>query len=289
MRIFVSSLAVAALLAASASAGLNTVTYVDASGGVANNAGNIPNGSVTGDQTGVGEVTLMDVDGGDMWNGGDQFIYLHDSAQEAGDFTATVRVVSQTEAVNGRWGKAGIRASATLDGTSANAMAQAASGNGSQVAAPPAGDHSPVPLRLAGRTQNDGDGGFENPIIGAAGTEQVLDGDGNVANDIFRTDGPNATWLRLSYTKASNEFVASSAADVGGAPGVWSHSAPMSGVPSDGDWYVGLAYSVHNDFDLPADGMHGVTFDNYSIVPEPSSLGLLVLGALGLLGVRRRR
>jgi hypothetical protein len=170
-------------------------------------------------------------------------------------------------------------------------MAQAAAGNGSQVAAPAAGDHSPVPLRLAGRTGNDGNGGFENPIIGAAGTEQVLDGDGNVANDIFRSEGTNATWLRLSYTAASNEFVASSAADVGGAPGVWSSSAAVSTVPADGDgWYVGLAYSVHSDMaTLAADNTHGVTFDNYSIVPEPSSLGLLVLGGLGLLGVRRRR
>ena len=290
MKKFVSSLAVAALMAASANAGLNTVTYVDASGGVANNAGNIPAGSVVGDHSGVGEVTLNDVDGGDMWNGGDQFIYLHDNAQEAGDFTATVRVVSQTAAVDGRWGKAGIRASATLDGGSANAMAQIASGNGSQADQLGAGDHSPVPVRLAGRTQNDGNGGFENPVIGAAGTTQRLDGDGNVANDFLRADGAVATWLSLSYNSATNAFVAGSAADVGGAPGVWSYSDPVDSVPADGDgWYVGLAYSVHGDFDLPADGMHGVTFDNYSIVPEPSSLGLLVLGGLGLLGIRRRR
>lgn len=275
----------------SVQAGLDTATYIDSSGGVANNAGNIPGGSVEGDITGVGPVTLMDVDGGDMWNGGDQFMYLHDSDQWTGDFTATVRVVSQTEAVDGRWGKAGIRASASLDGLTANAMAQVAAGNGSQVDPPSSGlDHSPVPARLAGRTQNDGEGGFENPIIATAGTEQVVDGDGNVANDVFRESGPNATWLSLSYTAATNEFVAGSALDVNGSPGVWSFSAPVSNVPADGDgWYVGLAYSAHSDLDLPAGGMHGITFDNFSLVPEPSTLGLLLLGGLGLFGLRRRK
>ena len=65
-------------IAGSAFAGLNTATYVDSSGGVPNNAGQVPDGRVEGDMTGVGEVTLFDIDGGDMWNGGDQFIYLHD-------------------------------------------------------------------------------------------------------------------------------------------------------------------------------------------------------------------
>ncbi|MCA9217676.1 MAG: PEP-CTERM sorting domain-containing protein [Planctomycetales bacterium] len=283
MKKFFSSLAVAALLAASANAGLNTVTYVDSSGGAANNAGLIPDGMVEGDTTGVGEVTLFDIDGGDMWNGGDQFIYLHDSAQETGDFSATVRVVAQTEAVDGRWGKAGIRASSSLDGLSANAMAQLAAGNGSQAEQLGAGDHSPVPVRLAGRTQNDGEGGFENPVKDASGAE--------VPNDALRADGVVKTWLRLNYTAADNSFVAGHALDVNGAPGEWSYSDPTTAVPADGDgWYVGLAYSMHSDITpVRADNMHGITFDNYSIVPEPSSLGLLSLGALALLGIRRRR
>ena len=290
MKKIVCSVAIAALMAVSANAGLNTVTYVDSSGGVPNNGGFTPGGSVVGDHTGAGAVTLSDIDGGDMWNGGDQFIYLHDNAQETGSFTATVRVVSQTEAIDGRWGKAGIRASSSLDGNSANAMAQVAAGNGSQVDAPASGDHSPVPVRLAGRTQNDGNGGFENPVIGTAGTEQTLDGDGNVANNVFASAGANATWLRLSYDAGDNSFIAGSALDVNGSAGVWSFSDPVSTVPADGDgWYVGLAYSVHDDMAPVAGDMHGVTFDNYSLVPEPSSLGLLLVGGLGLLGVRRRR
>ena len=204
-----------------------------------------------------------------------------------------MRVVSQTEAIDGRWGKAGIHATNGLDGNSRNSMAQLAAGNGSQVAPPPAGDHSPVPTRLAGRTGNDGNGGFENPIIGTDGTEQVLDGDGNVANDTFRTEGVNMTWLSLEYKAGSNEFIAGSAEDIDGAPGVWSYSDPSTAVaaPDDGGWYVGLAYSVHNDM-TPVDPnapYHGVTFDNYSIVPEPSSVGLLCMGVLGLLSLARRR
>ena len=99
MKKFFSSLAVAALLAATANAGLDTTTYVDSSGGAANNAGHVPAGMVDGDGTGVGEITLFDIDGGDMWNGGDQFIYRHEGTERSGDFSATVRVVAQTEAV----------------------------------------------------------------------------------------------------------------------------------------------------------------------------------------------
>lgn len=289
-RILMPALAaiVAISVASSAIAGLNTATYVDSSNGAVNNAGFIPTGYSTavGDGAGVGDssVTLMDIDGGDMWNGGDQFIYLHDSAQEAGDFTATVRVVSQTEATAGRWGKAGIHARSTLDGNSANAMAQLANGNGSQLAG-----ESPVPVRLAGRTQNDGQGGFENGIIAAAGSEQDLLG-AEVANNTFTADGTVATWLSLTYTKATNSFVAGTAKDLDGTPGVWSYSSAVDNVPSDGDWYVGLAYSMHND-QVGTDNMLGVTYDNWSInqIPEPSTLTLLGLALAGFVGLARRR
>ena len=283
--------AVPATFVGSAHAALNTVTYVDSSGGVPNNAGQIPDGRVEGDYR--SEVTLFDIDGGDMWNGGDQFIYLHDENRVPGSFKATVRVISQTEAIDGRWGKAGIHATNGLDGLSRNAMVQVAAGNGSQVDPPPAGDHSPVPARLAGRTGDDGNGGFENPIIGTAGTEQVLDGDGNVANDVFRTAGVNRTWLSLEYRADSNEFIAGSALDIDGAPGIWSYSDPINSVaaPDDGGWYVGLAYSVHNDM-TPVDPnapYHGVTFDQFSWIPEPTSFGLLCMGLIGLASLARRR
>lgn len=269
-------------MAATAFAGLDTTTYIDASGGALNNADLVPSGSVV--DNGGGSYTLMDIDGGDYWNGGDQHIYLHDSNQETGDFTATVRVVSQTEAIDGRWGKAGIIARSALDGNSANAATLVALGNGSQV-----GGANPVPVRISGRTQNDGNGGFETGIP-AVNSGLAADGDGNVANNFFLADGSNsAVWLNLSYTAATNEFVSGVANDVNGAPGAWDFSPPVSNVPADGDgWYVGIGYSVHNDMATDeATRMHGVTFDNYA-VPEPSSLSLLVLAGLGLLGRRRR-
>ena len=275
MRFCLSGLAVAALLfAGTASAGLNTTTYVsfDGSG----------TGAVEGDATGVGEVTLLDSDGGDMWNDGDNFIYLHDSNLITGDFTATVRVVAQTEAIDGRWGKGGIRASNNLGGTSSNARAEVAAGNGSQ----PSGSN-PVPVRLSGRTLNVTPNGYEGAVTDAGGAD--------VPNDVFRTDGGvNVSWLSLSYTEADNAFVAGFAPDVGGAPGEWSFSDPRTNVEASGNgWYVGLAFSAHSDLNFDqvtrADNFLGVTFDNYSLIPEPSSLLLLVLGGLGLLGFRRRR
>ena len=113
------------------------------------------------DLGGVTRMTLLDGEGGDMWNGGDQFTYLYDSNKVTGDFTATVRVVAQTESVEGRWGKAGVTARANLTGLSQNVMTQVAAGTGSQVDPPEVGEHSPVPVRIAGRTGSDGQGGFE--------------------------------------------------------------------------------------------------------------------------------
>ena len=279
MRMWTKSMAVMSLVLISsvANGALNTTTYVSIDGAGA--------GSVTGDMSGVGEVTLHDSDGGDMWNNGDNFIYQHSDQLVTGDFTATVRVIGQTEAIDGRWGKAGIRANASLNGDSSSAMAQVAAGNGSQ----PSGAN-PVPARLAGRATNGtNDGGYENPILDAAGAE--------VPNDVFRTDGGvNASWLRLDYTAADNAFVSGIAPDVDGMPGEWSFSAAKTDVEATGDgWYLGIAYSVHDDMSPvgpPASNdlaTHGVVFDNYQHVPEPSSVALIGLGMLSLVGLRRRK
>ena len=219
----------------------------------------------------------------DMWDGGDNFIYLHDSNLVTGDFTATVRVVSQTEAIDGRWGKAGIRASNNLGGESANAIVQVAAGNGSQP-----GGSDPVPAVLAGRFVNNTASGFESPILGPGGVQ--------VPNDVFRPDGSvNTTWLQLSYEESSNAFVAGIAPDVGGAPGMWNYSIPNPVQSSGNGWYVGLAYSAHDDMDFTQvtrlDGLHGVSFDNYSVVPvaipEPSNVSLFVVLVLGTFGYKR--
>ena len=261
-------------MSATANAALNTTTYVSIDGA---GSGHVLN-------NGTGTMTLIDsTQEGDMWNNGDNFIYLHDSAKETGDFTATVRVVSQTEAVDGRWGKAGIRANASLDADSSAAMTQIAAGNGSQP-----GQANPVPARLAGRATNGTlDGGFENPILDGSGVE--------VPNDVFRIDGGvNLTWLSLTYTAADNAFVAGIAPDVDGAPGTWSYSDPKTDIEATGDgWHVGIAYSAHSDMADTADlsGFHGVTFDNYSIeqIPEPAAASMVLIALAGMVALRRRK
>lgn len=277
------------LCVASATAGLDTATYISNDAAVDQTNG----GSVTGDMTGVGPVTLMDVQGGDLWNGGDQAQFLHQGAQVNESFTATVRVVSQTAAVDGRWGKGGLTARNDLDPNAAQATTVLSIGNGSQI-----GGQSPVPVRISGRTTNDGQNGFELGIPLAGGS--TLAGNGGdpeeVANNWTGTD--IGVWLSLDYDAAAGEFTSGVANDVNGAPGVWNMS-PAQAIPNDGDgFHVGLIYSAHSDLQIGAgqtseqtDAMHGLTFDNFSLttVPEPSALSLLGLALCGLLGIRRRR
>jgi len=220
---------------------------------------------------------------GDFWNGGDTGTYLYDDVRVTGSFSAVVRVVGQSQAAQGSWGKAGIMARDSLAAGSSNAMAQLATGVGSQP-----GGANEVPQRFAGRNNNDGSGGFEVPLQDGGGVD--------IPNDTFKNDGTvDPTWLRLDYDAGTGQFSAGSAPDVGGAPGTWSSSATNSIFDADtGDgWYVGLAYSAHNSLALDVagtQGIHEVTFDNFSItqVPEPSSL-FLGLGALGFLSIRRKR
>jgi|GEM_PF-5803719 len=141
--------------------------------------------------------TLLDGQGGDMWNGGDQFTYLYDRNKVIEDFTATVRVVAQTQSVEGRWGKTGITAQANLSGLGQNATADVYTGTGSQADPPASGaGHNPVPVRMGGRTGIDGTGGFENPISNASG---------EIPNNVFAESEAlilnpktNVSWLRLN-------------------------------------------------------------------------------------------
>ena len=203
-----------------ASAELNTVTYVTHDGG--------GDGRVEGDLTGVGPVTLYDGEGGDMWNGGDQFIYLHDENKVTGDFSATVRVVAQTESVAGRWGKSGPVAVANLSGNGQMAMTAVVSGTGSQIAAPAEGGHNPVPVRIHGRRTGDGQNGFEPAVSNSSG---------EIQNNVFPESNPgvlnpttNVSWLRLQYEESTNTFISGFAPDVDGVPGEWGYSQKITDV-----------------------------------------------------------
>lgn len=237
-------------------------------------------GTATGDTTNAtGPVTLSNTTAtGDMWDGGDEAVFLHETSRITGSFSATVRVIGQTEAANGRWGKGGIMARNDLTTTSSFAMVQAAAGNGSQPGMP-----EQVPIRLAGRRVH---GSLLDMYEDPAGASPN-------SNDIFRTDGGvNMTWLRLDYDAPTNGFTAGFAPDVGGAPGAWTFSATRTDVidtnPADG-WMVGLVYSAHADMSLAAgEGLHGITFDNFRIIPEPST-ALLGSAVAGVLALRRRR
>lgn len=241
----------------------------------------VPPGTATGDTTNAtAAVTLSDTTAtGDMWEGGDEAAYLYQTTRVIGSFSATARIIGQTEAANGSWGKGGIRVSNDLTATSSFAMAQAAAGNATQ----PTGAN-PVPIRLAGRQVQGltGAGTMYEDTIGAANS-----------NNVFRTDGGvNATWLSISYDAPTNAFIAGFAPDVAGVPGLWTFSAARTNVPdsnpADG-WFVGLAYSAHSDMSLAAgEGQHGITFDNFRIIPEPST-ALLGSAVVGVLALRRRR
>lgn len=225
-----------------------------------------------------GSWTLSDsTASGDFWEGADEGAYVHEEARITGSFSAVVRVTGQSEAANGRWGKAGIQARDSLL-ESSFVQTTVNAGNGSQ-----ADGANPVPPRLAGVRQSDGlGGGFE------LGMRETNGG-------TFNTDGSvTLSWLRLDYDADTQTFRGGIADDIAGSAGEWDFSPLATGVadadPADG-WYVGMAYSAHGDMTVGGvEGEHAVTFDNFSItqgVPEPSTT-FLGLGALGLL-IRRKR
>lgn len=289
MKKFIGWVAAAALFMGSvAHADLDTALLIDVDGtGLS---------AVTGDMTGVNEVTLWNnaAAGDDLWNEGDTFTYLHDSEKKSGDFTATVRVVGQTASIDGRWGKGGLMMRNSLESNSANAMPAVYTGNGSQITPPSTAlgnnilDHSPVPHRVNGRTvEGNNDGGFERIMFDALGQE--------IQNNFAPTAAPgtvdapvNPAWLRLHYQAPTAEapngtIIGAYAADDNGAPGDWAFSEPITDVDiaEDGAWYVGLGYSVHNsmssteqvavpgpDGGANPNGLHGLRFDSYEFTPE---------------------
>jgi hypothetical protein len=66
--------------------------------------------AANGSSTSVGGVHTLgdDTSAGDFWDGGDTGTYLYESTRVTGSFSAVVRVVGQSEAATGQWGKAGI-------------------------------------------------------------------------------------------------------------------------------------------------------------------------------------
>lgn len=293
MRAFASVLA-ALIFSTAAFAGLDTFTYISSFNDGASPNGGVGEGAFEGDITGVNPVTVLDSDGGDVWNNGDQMAYLHQGAEipAGSSYTATVRVISQTQAIDGAWGKGGIVAVDSLAGGGPTATAQVAYGNGSQTYINNDGSvttgSDPVPVRLGGRTAPGA--GFEIGIPADPAYTGAVNGAGEVANVL------ESRWLSLEYDAATNQFIAGVARDINGSPGVWSYSAPKDDVPinADGGHYIGLGYSAHENlnFDQVArpDKLHGVTFEKFSleVVPEPSSVALIGFGLLGLLGMRRR-
>ena len=281
-------------ICSAAFADLDTFTYIssfddDNDGG---------NGAFEGDISGQLPVTVLDSDGGDIWNNGDQMAFLHQGAQLGPNdsYTATVRVISQTQAIDGRWGKAGIVAIDSLAGGGPTASAQVAFGNGSQTFINNDGTttegSNPVPVRLAGRTDQIGSG-FETDIPAAAGYTGAVDAGGDVANVL------ESRWLSLEYNAATNEFTAGVARDIQGSPGVWSFSPVRDDIliNSGGGHFIGLGYSAHADLNFDQvtrpDDLHGVTYEQFSLevttIPEPATGLMAAFGLIGLLGLRRRR
>jgi len=248
-----------------------------------------PNGRVEGDLSGSGPFTLYDGQGGDLWNDGDTFAMIREENRVTGDFTATVRVVSQTEQVEGRWGKLGIMARADLTGNGANVMPAIYTGSNSQVDDPENGvEHSPVDVRVNGRlASGDNAGGFERPML--------RDGAAFQNNFVPVDEDANPAWLRVTYKADQNAFFGAYADDDNGAPGPWAYSAAILDVvaPEGGEgWYIGPAYSTHNSFvqdDLEdAELHHGVVFDNYALEstfsPPTLDVGGSEVGSLSVGG-----
>ena len=101
------------------------------------------------------------------------------------------------------------------------------------------------------------------------------------------------TQSRLAYDAGSNVLSTSAldlvAAGLGSAPGQPFGYAPysVSGVAPAGTTAVRARVSMIDAFGNPAGGGQAFVVDDFSLVPEPASVGLLAAG-LAILAFRRK-
>ncbi|MFP4055829.1 MAG: PA14 domain-containing protein [Candidatus Brocadiia bacterium] len=176
-----------------------------------------------GNHTEAGGQLVINGDGADIWDEGDNFYYLYQDSPVDGDFNAVVRLVSQ-QRTNG-WAKAGLMARQEATGIARHAHVSATPSNG---------------VTLQWRN---------NPRGGSGGT-------GLGGSPDSTADGSAPIWLLL--TRRGDTFAARWAPDVGGLPGTWSSAIDhtVGGMPDQA--LVGLNATSHNNGTLGE-----AVFDNF--------------------------
>jgi hypothetical protein len=202
-----------------------------------------------------GSYTVFDEGGvGDIWTDGDDFQYYYDSKPWSGDFSATVRVVSSTEDIGGRWGKAGLMIRDNLEFDSPFVMFEQHTGN-ERLIEPPLDGNGDVP-RLVWRTEQ------------GTGTAGDFNNDDN-RHDFLDAPAPLPPepggvpiWFRVD--RAGDVFTGWWSLDAAGTPAMWQDKFSTGPVPNLADPVtIGVAYSAHAALPI---GLHGVTFDNFNVV-----------------------
>jgi hypothetical protein len=274
MKTFITSMAVAMLLAVTANADVIHSTDYEADGaatGVGFGVGQVPSSVDFTD--GGGDLIGFSANGNPLTSG--DALGISDANPNSGTYSYAVDA-GQTAGSGNGWGASwsGISSdSANSSGgfdTQANVMA---AGSGSYI-----NYVEGATFTVSAMVATDA----SNPLTGGGTAAPRLEFFNAAGAELFRNQSAqvNATTISDTYQLLTHSYTLSAADEAAGIVRV----AAILGTDGMGDGGSGLV--LYDDFTFEVSSANVVTL---TAVPEPSTAGLLIAGLMGLCGVRRRK